>query len=143
MSKKAAAGAACQRNGKYHMCVLLAFTLCFVSYGALWLPRFSKGVWHCLEVRTCRLYSMLAVFCVFIHGGHVSIFSAHRGCGQIEGLSNGERSRGWQETQRTHQPANRSRCERTRVALSSVTRNVVDSTKDAAETACQRSGKCM
>ena len=30
--------------------------------------------------------------------------------GQIEGSSNGERSRGWQETQRTLQSANRRRC---------------------------------
>ena len=75
VSKKAAAGAACKRNGEYHMCVLV-FTPYFVSQGALWLARLSKGVWHCLEGCTCQLYSIPAVFCVFIHGGHVSIFSA-------------------------------------------------------------------
>ena len=48
----------------------------------------------------------------------MSIFSADRGCGQVEGWSNGARTRGWQETRWTLQSANQGRCESTRVALS-------------------------
>ena len=46
-ARSAVAGAACQRSGKHRMYVLVVCTSRFVSWGALWLARLSKGVRHC------------------------------------------------------------------------------------------------
>ena len=109
-ARSAVAGAACQRSGKHRMYVLVVCTPVLLVRGLYGWQGLVKGYGTASLCYTILSYTLYEQCFVCLYTAVIYPFLVLIVSGQIEGSSNGERTRGWQETQRTLQSANRRRC---------------------------------